>query len=96
MILRTLGIITITTALLLAALPAVDAEDQVETAKLSPEVRAAIDRGLVFLASRQQDDGRFVSQGSDNGQHPVCDTALALMAFMVQGHVPGRDRKSVV
>ncbi|MBM4143688.1 MAG: terpene cyclase/mutase family protein [Lentisphaerae bacterium] len=80
----------ITTVLLLAALPAAAAEDQVETAKLTPEVRAAIDRGLAFLAKRQNDDGRFEGQGTGSGQHPVCDTALALMAFMVQGHVPGR------
>ena len=85
---KTLTIIT--TALLLAALPAAAAEDQVETAKLSPEVRAAIDRGLAFLASRQLDNGSLKIQSPGSPQHPVCDTALTLMAFMVQGHVPGR------
>ncbi|MBM4163656.1 MAG: terpene cyclase/mutase family protein [Lentisphaerae bacterium] len=79
-----------TAALLLASLPAPAAEGQVETAKLSPEVRVAIDRGLVFLASHQRDDGRIEGRGTGGRQHPVCDTALALMAFMVQGHVPGR------
>ena len=87
-ILKTLTIIA--TALLLATMAAAAAEDQVETARLTPEVRSAIDRGLVFLASRQNDDGRFAARGPGSGQHPVCDTALALMAFTVQGHVPGR------
>jgi len=86
--LKTLTIIT--TALLLAALPAVAAENQTETAKLSPEVRTAIDRGLAFLASRQLDDGSLKNQSPGSSQYPVSDTALALMAFMVQGHVPGR------
>ena len=82
--------ITIITAALLATLPVAVAQNQVETARLSPEVRAAIDRGLIFLASHQRDDGRLEGQGTGSGQHPVADTAVALMAFMVQGHVPGR------
>jgi hypothetical protein len=73
-----------------AFLPAAAAEDRVQTAALTPEVRTAIDRGLAFLARSQDENGRFTARGPEGSRHPVCDTALGLMAFMVQGHVPGR------
>lgn len=82
--------ITIITATLLATLPAAVAQNQVETARLSPEVRTAIDRGLAFLASRQSDDGYFEVRSPGSAGPAVAGTAVALMAFMVQGHVPGR------
>jgi len=73
-----------------AALPAAVAQTPVETVRLSPEVRTAIDRGLAFLASRQNDDGHFEVRSPGSSGPAVAGTAVALMAFMVQGHVPGR------
>lgn len=81
---------TIIAAALLATLPAAVAQDPVEIARLSPEVRSAIDRGLAFLASHQSDDGHFQVRAPGNSDPAVAGTAVALMAFMVQGHVPGR------
>ncbi len=54
----------------------------VGVAELSPAAEAAIDRGLRYLAGSQNADGSW----GDRYQ-PAC-TALALMAFMVQGHFP--------
>lgn len=53
-------------------------------ARLTPEVRQAISNGLAYLAKTQKEDGSW------GDKHPVADTSLALMAFMLQGHVPGR------
>ena len=57
---------------------------KVATIQLSKEVREAISEGLAFLAKTQN------SNGSWGDKHPVADTSLALLAFMLQGHVPGR------
>lgn len=55
---------------------------------LPSEVKSAIDRGLAALATSQDPrEGSFGSSG-----HPVADTAVGLMAFMLQGHVPGRGQ----
>ena len=52
-------------------------------------MRTAISRGLDFLGKEgvQNSDG---SWGGD--QNRVAETSLSLMAFMLQGHVPGRGR----
>ena len=54
---------------------------------LTPPTLKAIDKGLVFLASRQQDDGSFGSGGYSRNVG-VC--GLAGMAFMSAGSTPGR------
>ena len=59
---------------------------RVARVKLTPEVQEAISKGLVFLSKTQKQDGRW------GDKHPVADTSLALMSFMLQGHVPGRGR----
>ena len=59
-------------------------QQRVAKARLSPEVQTAIGKGLAYLAKTQKADG---SWGTN---HAVADTSLALMAFMLQGHVPGR------
>ena len=58
-------------------------------ARLTPEVRTAINKGLAYLAKQgiQKQDGSW--GGTSN---PVAETSVALMAFMLQGHVPGRGR----
>lgn len=62
---------------------------RVGVARLTPEVRAAITKGLAWLAKPgiQNKDGSWGS-----GSNPVAETSVALMAFMLKGHVPGRGR----
>lgn len=63
--------------------------ESVNFVEITPNARRSIDRGLVYLASRQADNGSF---GADRyGQH-VGITALACIAFMADGHVPGRGK----
>jgi hypothetical protein len=50
--------------------------------EVKPDVQKAIDRGLEYLARTQQKDGRL--EGT-NGQYPVAMTALAGMAFLMEG-----------
>jgi len=62
---------------------------EVDFVEVTPDARRSIERGLVYLASRQADNGSF---GADRyGQH-VGITALACIAFMADGHVPGRGK----
>jgi hypothetical protein len=64
-----------------------------ENAVLEGEVTPALDRalanGLEALAKLQQEDGSF---GSSNLGHNVAITALACLAFMGDGNLPGRGR----
>ncbi|MEM7232920.1 MAG: prenyltransferase/squalene oxidase repeat-containing protein [Planctomycetota bacterium] len=62
---------------------------RVGVARLSPEVKASIQKGLAYLAKPgvQNENGSF--GGNSN---PVAETSLALMAFLLPGHVPGRGR----
>lgn len=48
-------------------------------------IEQAVDRGLNFLAAQQGPDGSF--QSDPTGQPGV--TALAVMAFLARGHLPG-------
>ncbi len=85
--------LTITTALLCALacfLPETHAaeEDEIALLKLRPDVRVAVNNGLRFIAAQQQDDGRFCTGGSKNTH----ETSIALMAFMLQGHIPGQGK----
>jgi hypothetical protein len=57
----------------------------VQIAELSPQAERAIDKGLRYLAESQADDGGW------GRTHRVAHTALALMAFMVKGHMPERS-----
>jgi squalene cyclase len=61
---------------------------RVGTARLTPEVRAAIKRGLAYLAK----PGLQKEDGSWGGLYSVAFTSVALMAFMLEGNVPGRGR----
>lgn len=55
--------------------------------EITPELDAAVDRGLKFLATQQQDDGSF---GEGRYGRNVAVTALACLAFMADGNLPGR------
>ncbi|MBN1343243.1 MAG: terpene cyclase/mutase family protein [Phycisphaerae bacterium] len=58
--------------------------------EITPEVEQAVNKGLAWLAAQQKDDGSFGS-GSTYGKH-VGITGLACMAFMCDGHQPGRGK----
>jgi len=58
-------------------------------AEITEPMQEAIGRGLRYLAEAQQEDGSF---GSDRYGRHVGITALACMAFMADGHLPGRGR----
>lgn len=56
--------------------------------EITPELNAAVTKGLVYLASQQNEDGSF-------GQHPrygknVGVTSLCALSFMADGHMPNR------
>lgn len=59
----------------------------VDFVEITPETRRAIARGLQYLASEQRTDGSY---GHDRFERHVGITALAGMAFMADGHLPGR------
>ncbi|MBC8240415.1 MAG: hypothetical protein H8E30_08055 [Alphaproteobacteria bacterium] len=63
-------------------------EDEIALVKLRPDVRVAINNGLRFIESQQHDDGRFSTGGARNTH----ETSVALMAFMLQGHIPGQGK----
>jgi hypothetical protein len=54
---------------------------------INPGTQKAIDRGLQWLASRQNDDGEF-GRGTHRGNAAIC--SLCGMAFMSGGSTPGR------
>jgi hypothetical protein len=61
-----------------------DAPSPQSEIKVVQQVNAAIDRGLVYIASKQRKDGGW----SPNNAH----NSLAMLAFMGRGHTPGRGR----
>ncbi len=78
-----------TTISLILALPLASAADPPDAGpEITPALQAAVGRGLNWLAAKQEADGSF---GSDShyGKH-VGITALAGLAFMSDGHTPGR------
>ncbi len=58
--------------------------------EITPEVERATEKGLAWLAAHQNDDGSY-GRGGSYGRH-VGITGLACMAFMCDGHLPGRGR----
>ena len=62
--------------------------EEVRGDELTPETRAAIDRGLAWLSTRQGDDGNF--GGGRRGGSAI--TSVSAIAFMSAGHLPGRGR----
>ncbi len=55
--------------------------------EITPELEAAVTRGLESLAKEQNEDGSF---GGGRYNKNVAVTALACLAFMADGNVPGR------
>jgi len=66
----------------------------------TPEVKAAVEKGLVYLASKQEPNGawknkvgyKFNEMYSGPVTYHVGTTALACLAFMANGSVPGRGK----
>jgi hypothetical protein len=80
--------------LLLAGVPAVARAQQAHEERsaavmMTPAARRAIDRGLVWLAGQQAEDGSF---GSGAYRGNVAVTGLCGMAFLAGGSTPGRGR----
>jgi Prenyltransferase and squalene oxidase repeat len=56
--------------------------------EITPQLESAIEKGMTFLASRQQPNGEFGSRGS----HASGITSLSAIAFMADGNLPGRGK----
>jgi len=67
--------------------PETDLPDFVE---ITPELRQKVGKGLAWLAASQEADGSFGSSAR-YGRH-VGITSLACLAFMADGHLPGRGK----
>ncbi len=65
-------------------------DDPLDGSEFTPEVMAAIDRGLEFLAQTQNDDGSFGKSGGYAGHAGI--TGLAGLAFMSQGNLPDEGK----
>jgi len=65
-------------------------EDPIEGSELSPEVLAATERGLDYLARTQAPDGSFGGTGGYSSHAGI--TGLAGLAFLSNGSVPGRGK----
>ena len=66
--------------------PAAGAEG-VDFQEITPELEKAVEKGLVYLAAQQQADGSF---GLERYGRHAGITALAGLAFMSHGDLPGR------
>jgi len=63
------------------------AENNALAGEITPELDEAVRRGLTYLAEEQNEDGSF---GSGRYAKNVAITALAGIAFMADGNLPGR------
>lgn len=69
--------------------PAAQRAPQVRGDEITPKQQAAVEKGLAWLASRQGPDGSY--GGASMGKNPAV-TALAGLAFMQAGNLPGRGK----
>ncbi|MEX2672497.1 MAG: prenyltransferase/squalene oxidase repeat-containing protein [Phycisphaeraceae bacterium] len=65
------------------------AAPQGDFAEITPALQESVSKGLAYLAQQQQPDGSF---GADRYGRHVGTSALAGLAFMSNGDVPGRGR----
>ncbi len=60
----------------------------------SPQTESAVDKGLAYLASTQEPDGRWdISKSGGQGNHDQAATAFALLAFYGRGEVHDEECK---
>lgn len=64
-----------------------NADPGVDFVEITDASRLSVERGLAYLAQMQQEDGSF---GSNRFERHVGITSLACLAFMADGHMPGR------
>ena len=57
-----------------------------EESPVPPQVQAAVDKALAWLAKEQKSDGSWEQGGGSSTAVP----ALAVKAFLARGHVPGQ------
>lgn len=69
--------------------PARGAPATIEPPEITPAVRAAIDRGLQYLARAQNRDGSWRTHGA-NGNYPVAMTSLAGLGLLAGGNTPSQ------
>lgn len=85
------SLLSVLSALALAAAPAPAQDDGAENNALeneiTPQLDASVTRGLAWLARQQHEDGSF---GEGGWGRNVAVTSLAALAFMADGHLPGR------
>lgn len=63
------------------------AQNEAMAGEMTPELDAAVTRGLAWLARQQNQDGSF---GDERWGRSVAITALGCIALMADGNVPGR------
>ncbi|MFG0306969.1 MAG: prenyltransferase/squalene oxidase repeat-containing protein [Phycisphaerales bacterium JB040] len=88
--------LTLSLALLASPAPAQDsapAQPEPAIEEFTDELNAAVARGLAYLATQQDEDGSF--DGGRYGKN-VAITALACLAFMSDGHMPGRGEYGAI
>ena len=66
--------------------------NQVRGDEITPECKATVERGLAWLASRQTREGGFSGMQGFGYSNNVAMTALAGLAFMEAGDLPGRGK----
>src|SRR4051794_7823177 len=64
--------------------------NQVRGDEITPRQQEAVEKGLRWLAAHQQNDGAFGGEGGANKHAGV--TAMAALAFMQGGNLPGRGK----
>lgn len=83
---RLSGILILFALLCPAPVFAQEAEQRTSIARLPAEVKQSIARALELFASSQNPDGSWGKSNRSGG------TALGLMSFMLEGHVPGEGK----
>ena len=66
--------------------------NQVRGDEITPECKAAVEKGLAWLAGRQTHEGGFAGMQGFGYSNNVAMTALAGLAFMEAGNLPGRGK----
>jgi len=62
------------------------------TPAISAESRAALDRGLAWLASKQQKDGNWITSAKKGKHRYLAIEAFAVLAFAADGNQPGQGK----
>jgi squalene cyclase len=72
------------------AKPGEEVDNPIQGNEITPEQQRAVERGLAFLASKQNADGSFGTGGGRGSGTAI--TALSAIAMMSAGNLPGRGQ----